>query len=138
MHNFDKLFEDIQKSKTITMAEALSAADHKRISKEIQSSDLLPCTFDCNVRGWMARIKLWGKILIKHKDPENFSGKKKVTIDQMLKFIEDDELRKMMSHWNWDRKGLTKCVMFKDYIGKNGRVYTTAFFIKVKLCKELR
>lgn len=137
MHNFNSLLEDIQKSRTITL-EALSKADHDRISGELSIPEITPCDFDCNVRGWMARIKLWGKITIKHSDPENFKGKKRVSIDQMLKFIEDDELRKLMSHWNWEKKGLTKCLMFKDYIGKNGKVFTTSFFIKVKLSKELR
>lgn len=140
MTNFNNLFDDIreaEKSK-INLVEALTKAQVNQIRKEVAVPEVLPCDFDVSIPGWIERIKLWGKIIIKHKSPEDFRGKQKVSIHQFIKRLQDEDLKKMLSAWYFEKKGLTKVRLYKDYIAANGRVYTEEFLINVKLRKELR
>jgi len=141
MSNFDNLYNNIQEFENgkINLVEALTKAQVNQIRKEVATPEILPCDFDVSVPGWIERIKEWGKIVIYHKDPENFRGKKKVTISQFVNRLQAEDIKKMLSAWYIEKKGLTKVRFFKDYVGKGGdKVFTEEFNIEVKLRKELR
>ena len=79
-----------------------------------------------------------GKIVIKHVDPENQWGKRKVTQAAFLKKISNVELTRMLGKWHIDKTGLTSVEFVRDYLGKNGKWYIEKFLVDVKLKKELR
>jgi len=118
--------------------ETLTQTEIEKMREELATPEILPCLFDVTIPGWLARIELWGKVEIYHKDPENFWGKKKVTKKQFLDKISDDNLNKMFGRWSIKKNGLTKCTFYRDYIDVKGRHRKEQFIIKVKLRPELR
>ncbi len=128
----------LQGDKGPTLEETLTATELDRMRDEIATPEILPCTFDVTIPGWLERIKMWGKVEIRHKDPENFWGKRKVTVNQFLDRISDDDLNKMFGKWSIKKNKVTKVTFHRDYIGKNNRHYTEQFIIDVKLRPELQ
>jgi len=122
----------------VTLFEVLSPSDVKKLRDELADPEILPCSFDVTIPGWFARIGNWGKVTIQHKDPENFKGKRRVTPQQMDRRLGDVGVNKMFGRWSVEKKGLTKVVFYRDYIGVNDRHYTEQFIVSVKLKKELR
>jgi hypothetical protein len=131
------LFEEIVKDGML-LSEALSKSEIKQMEAELAVPEILPCTFDVTIPGWLERIKLWGKVKIKHTDPENHWGKRKVTVAAFLKKISNEELTRMLGKWHIDKTGLTSVEFVRDYVGKKDKLYTEKFLIDVKLKKELR
>lgn len=122
----------------VTLNEILSPSEVIKLKDELAEPEILPCSFDITVPGWLARIGRWGKVTIHHKDPENFRGKRKVTNKEMDRRLGDVGVNKMFGRWSVDKKSLTKVVFYRDYIGVSGRHYTEQFIVSVKLRKELR
>jgi len=122
----------------VTLNEILSPSEVKKLRDELAEPEILPCSFDVTIPGWLARIGKWGKVTIHHKDPENFRGKRRVTNQQMDRRLGDVGVNKMFGRWSVEKKGVTKVVFYRDYIGVSGRHYTEQFIVSVKLRKELR
>jgi hypothetical protein len=122
----------------VTLYEILSPTEIKKLRDELADPEILPCTFDVTIPGWLARIGRWGAVTVQHKDPENFRGKRKVTPQQMDRRLGDVGVNKMFGRWSVEKKSLTKVVFYRDYIGVSGRHYTEQFIVSVKLKKELR
>lgn len=136
---FEQLSQElIDISEGIQLEEALTKAEIQRMRGELATPEILPCTFDVTIPGWLWRIEQWGNITFYHKNPENFKRKKKVTKSQFLNRIQDENLMKMFGRWSVEKKGLTKCVFYRDYIGVDGKHYKEQFIVKVRLKKELR
>lgn len=134
---FSQLFETIQKD-MLLLSEALSASDIKQLRAELADPEVLPCTFDVTIPGWLERIGTWGKVRIWHKDPESHRLKHRVDRRQFIRRLSDDSLNRMFGKWSIEKKGLTKIEFHRDYIGVNGKQYQERFYIDVDLRKELR
>jgi hypothetical protein len=122
----------------VHLNEILSPSEVNKLRDELAEPEILPCSFDVTIPGWLARIGKWGKVTIYHKDPENFRGKRRVTPQQMDRRLGDVGVNKMFGRWSVEKKSLTKVVFYRDYIGVSGRHYTEQFIVSVKLRKELR
>lgn len=120
------------------LSEALSASDIKQLRAELAEPEILPCTFDVTIPGWLERIRHWGTVKIWHKDPEHHLLKRRVTTQQFIARLNDDSVNRMFGRWSVDKKGLTKVEFHRDYIGVNGKPYTEKFYVDVDLRKELR
>lgn len=131
------LFNEIISFGTL-LSEAISAAEIRQMEAELATPEILPCTFDITIPGWLERIKRWGQVKVKHIDPENHWGKRAVTVDKFVKKISDPELTRMFGKWHINKKGLTSVEFVRDYVGANGKHYTEKFLIDIKLKKELR
>lgn len=118
--------------------ETLTKSEEEAMRQQLAEPEIMPCDFDQTFEGWLARIGMWGQIIIYHKDPENFWGKRKVTQYQFIKRITDDNLNKIFGMWSHKKNNITKVTFFRDYIGKNDKRYTEKFIIEVKLKKALR
>lgn len=129
------LLKNLQK---YLLCETLSADEIEQMRAELSVPEILPCTFDVTVPGWLERIKTWGQITIKHEDPENHWGKRTVTINKFLDGITNDDLNRMLGKFHIVKHGLTSCSFDREYVGKNGKKYKERFIIDVKLKKELR
>jgi len=137
---FNELFDRIIGSgkEKINLVEALTKAQVNQIRKEVSTPEILPCDFDVSIPGWIERIKLWGQIIIQHKNPEEFRGKKKVTVGQFVNRLQTEDIKKMLSCLFIEKKGLAKVRFYKDYIGRDDKVYTEEFIVSVKLRRELK
>lgn len=142
---FDLFLQELTRVKETKISEVFSLLEREMTAKEIEmmraelaTPDIRPMEFDRTVEGWLARIELWGKITYYHKDPENFWGKKKVTKQQFIKRITDENLNKMFGIWDVKRNSLTKCTLRRDYISPSGKHYAERFIVDIKLRKELR
>lgn len=136
---FCKLFEELKLSDTdVLLSEALTKAEIERMKDELATPEILPCAFDVSIDGWLWRIEKWGDVRIRHKDPETFRGKQKISRRVFLSRIGDESLNKMFGQWTIQKKGLTKVVFYRDYIGMAGKHFREQFIVDVKLRKELR
>jgi len=122
----------------VRIEEVLTKAEVEKLRSEIATPEILPCAFDVTFPGWLARIDTWGDIIIYHKDPEKFWGKKKVTKKRFLDAISNVELNRVLGQWEMKKKGLTKVSFYRDYIDIKGKQRREEFIISVKLRKELR
>ncbi len=120
------------------LSEKLTKAEIERMRAEVSTPEILPCTFDVTIPGWLERIGLWGKIIIHHKNPEKWRGKRKVTVNQFIKGLEPDAITKYFGRWEFVKKGLTKVECHRTYFGITGKKYVEKFLLSVKLKKELR
>ena len=125
-------------TQTGLLTETLSASSIKQLRAELAEPEILPCTFDVTIPGWLERIRHWGKIKIWHKDPERHILKRRVTPQQFIERISDDSVNRMFGKWTINKSKLNKVEFHRDYIGANGRHYTETFYIEVELKKELR
>lgn len=136
---FEELSQElIEISEGMLLEDALTKAEIERMRGELATPEIIPCTFDVTIPGWLWRIDQWGEITFHHKDPENFWGKRKVTKSQFLNKIQDENLMKMFGQWSVQKKGVTKCVFYRDYVDVSGKHRREQFFISVKLKKALR
>jgi len=134
---YNDLFEQVV-SRSLLLSEALSASSIKQLRAELAVPEILPCTFDVTIPGWLERIGYWGKVRIWHKDPERRRMKQKVTSRQFVDRLSDDSVNRMFGKWTIDKKGLSKVEFHRDYIGASGKHFTEVFYINVELKKELR
>jgi hypothetical protein len=125
-------------SSGILLTEAIQETSIAQLKKELATPEILPCAFDVTIPGWLERIKLWGKITIKHVDPENHRGKRKVTVNKFLDKISNEELTRMLGKWHIDKKDLTSVEFVRDYTDASGVFRTEKFLIDVKLKRGLR
>jgi len=137
---FSKILNEITEfeKRRICLVEALTKTQLNQLRKELATPEILPCDFDVSIPGWLERIKLWGKVDIRHKDPEHFRGKKQVTANQFINKMHTENIRKLLSCWYVEKLGLAKMKFCKDYIGDDSKIYTEEFIVKVKLRPELR
>jgi len=136
---FDNIVNcDKKRQEGIKLEEVLTKTEINRMKDELATPEILPCGFDVSIPGWLERIRLWGKIEIYHKDPENFWGKKKTTERQFLNAISNDELNKLLGQWRIEKKKMTKVSFYRDYLDIKGKSRREEFIISVKLRKELR
>lgn len=137
---FNELFERIIESGggKINLVEALTQTQVNQIRKEVSTPEILPCDFDVSIPGWIERIKLWGQIIVHHKNPEEFRGKRKITVGQFVNRLQTEDLKRLLSCWYIEKKGLAKVRFYKDYLGRDDKRYTEEFTISIKLRKELK
>jgi len=135
---FDQILQEIIGANETKLSEALSAKEIEKIRGELATPDIRPMDFDQTVEGWVARIEVWGKVTYYHKDPENHWGKRKVTKQQFINKITDENLNKMFGIWQVKRNNITKCTLRRDYVAPNGKHYVEQFIVDIKLRKELR
>jgi hypothetical protein len=132
------IYETYNYSFSSLLTEVFEATDIAQLKKELATPEILPCSFDVTIPGWLERIKLWGKITIKHEDPENHRGARKVTIAKFLDKISNEELTRMLGKWHIDKTGLTSVEFVRDYHDSSGSYRTEKFLIDVKLKRSLR
>jgi hypothetical protein len=117
--------------------EVLDPATMAQLKKELATPDIRPQTFDVSVEGWFARLELWGKVKIKHSDPEN-RVKEEITKSQLLRILSDDNLLKMFGKWHVEDISINKVSIYRDYIGMDGRQYREEFVVDIELKDELK
>ena len=118
----------------VAIDEAMSIA---QMRANISSPDIRPGLFDGTVDGWLARISHWGKLNITWNNPESW-GKKKLTKEQLVKHLINPHLNKAFGQYKTERKDVNKLLIYRDYIGLNGKRYTDKFIIKIDLKPELK
>jgi len=134
----DLLYYIQRHGKEVLLREVLTKAEISRMRAEIATPEVLPCTFDVSIPGWLERIGMWGKITIYHENPEKWRGKKKITQAQFIKGLMPDTITKYAGKWEFVKKGLTKVNCQRTYFAVDGKKYTEKFILKIKLKKELR
>lgn len=135
---FDRMFSALKKTYTGSrIIEALSPEEVERLRSQIAHPDVGPCDFDVTFDGWMARIELWGKVKIVHDDPE-FKSKKEISKDAFLKKVSDKSLYKTMGKFTIERLDVNKVVLYRDYLGIDGKKYRESFLVTVDLKPELK
>ena len=136
---FEGVFDSIKEVVNGTrLDEALSAAEISQMKDQVAQADVRPANFDLTIEGWLKRLELfWGKPEYEHIDPE-FKIKKKVSKNEFLKRATDDQLLKMVGQWNIDKLDVNKVMLYRDYVGLNGKKFREKFIVTVKLKPELK
>lgn len=105
--------------------------------QELSVPDMKPQAFDISVEGWVARIELWGKLKVKHIDPESRT-KENINKTTFIRRLADDNLNKMFGKWQIENIAINKLEIYRDYIGINGRQYRERFIMEIDLKPELK
>ena len=136
MYDFIRGYEN-----TLLLNEVLSKAEIERMRREVATPEILPCTFDVSIPGWLERIGLWGVLDIRHVNPEKWRGKKRITPAQFIEGLMPDAISTYFGKWEFTKKSLTKVECSRTYFSiKNGKSkkYVEKFIVSIKLKKELR
>jgi len=113
----------------------LSQEESARIRRELAHPDVRPCTFDVTFEAWLRRLSLWGKIRIVHIDPElTGRAKKEVTQGQFIKRVTDPEL----GRWHTEALDYNKVVLYRNYVGYDGKTYREQFIVTVDVKDEIK
>jgi len=121
------------------LTESLSAQAAAQMRKELGTPTIMPQPFDVTLEAWLHRLSLWGKVKVKHSDPELSGwGKKQVSASQMIKKLADPSLLKAFGVWSIDEVDVNKLTLKRDYVGLNGKRYKEQFFVEVDLKPELK
>jgi len=72
--------------------------------EELAEPEMCPCDFDVRIPAPLGRTEEWGEIRIYHKDPDNFSGRRKIMRSQFIDRLSDEHLNKMLGKWHIERK----------------------------------
>jgi hypothetical protein len=117
----------------IRLDERLTPEELARARDELAVPDVRPCDFDVTFEAWLDRLSIWGKIRIKHTDPE-FRFRGEVTQKKFLdKMANDSYMVKAFGKWELERTALNKCRLWRDYVGLDGKKYTEEFLVEVEL-----
>ena len=115
----------------------MDPAEYEMLRRELSTPDLRPSDVDVTVDGWMFRVELWGKLKIRHKDPENHRNEE-ISKSQFLSRLSDKNLLKMCGKWRTQERDMNKLTMYRDYIGMDGRQYREEFLIDIELRDEIK
>ncbi len=133
-----ELLENLLQESLLIREQGQEISD-EQLMEELAVPEILPCSFDVTIPGWLERIKLWGKITFKHQDPEKFWGKKRIIIDKFIEGMETDEdLNRKLFKWRIEKINFTSCAFIKDYLSLDGKQYTEKYIVEVELKKELK
>jgi len=119
------------------LEEAFGPEMYAQYKQELSVPDMRPQTFDVSVEGWIARIELWGRLKIKHIDPEN-RKKEDIGKAKFINTLADDNLNKMFGTWSMEDHAINKLEIYRDYIGMNGNQYRERFIVEIDLKDELK
>lgn len=116
----------------------LCETSREQLAKELGTPDMRPQAFDQSWVAWLKRIELWGKVNIKHNDPENKVKNKKMTQTQMIDHIADPEMIRIFGTFHVKEYKINKIGLIRKYIGTDGKKYKEEFIVEVDLRPELR
>jgi hypothetical protein len=117
--------------------EVIDQPDWALVKRQLSVPDMRPQAFDVTIDGWMARIELWGKIKIRHEDPEN-RVKEDISQAKFLQRLTDTNLLKMFGTWKIEEFAINKVQIYRDYIGMDGKQYRESFVVEIELKDELK
>ena len=136
---FDELYDaTVPVAQGTTMEQIFEEYTIAQMRQFMATPDIRPCWFDGTLDGWLDRIDLWGKVKITWNNPEQWGGKKVLNRDQLIKYLTDKNLTNVFGLWGTERLDVNKVVVFRDYVGLNGKKYTDKFTIEVALKPELK
>lgn len=115
----------------------LSEEDKERLRKELACPKVTPQDFDVTYEGWLQRIGTWGTIRIAHINPE-YKEKREVNKDIMVRTVSDPESLRLLGAWSIDSPAVNICIIYRDYVGLDGRDYREAFNVEVDLRPDLK
>jgi len=125
---FDHLLQEIINVDRTRLNEVFASS-----ATGLATPDPRPLRSEVTVFDWLDRIEKWGKVAYYHKDPENFWGKRKINRKQFVDRLTDEELNKMFGRWQIKKKGLTKCIIRREYVNFKGKKYTEQFIVDIRI-----
>lgn len=120
------------------LSEALTPEELDLMRQAVATPDVRPCDFDMTFDGWLGRISLWGKVQIKHDDPEWAVRGALLTINQFLTKMSKLDVNKTMGKFHIDRKDVNRVELWREYVGMNDKRYRESFMVTVDLKPELK
>jgi len=134
----EDLFDYIKRiTEGAKLEEVLDQPDWALVRRQLSVPDMKPQLFDVTVDGWMARIEYWGKIKIRHEDPEN-KIRQDISQAKFMQRLTDTNLLKMFGTWKIEEFAINKLQIYRDYIGMDGNQYRESFTIEIDLKDELK
>lgn len=135
---FEDLLHSVQEAQNGTsIVEAFQVPSSAEIRRNLSIPDMRPGLFDVSVQAWLKRIGLWGDVKIEHYDPE-LRRKRKLSTREFIRKLTEPNFLKEFGKWNIDEVDVNKIVIYRDYVGMNGKKYREKFFVTIDLKKELK
>jgi hypothetical protein len=135
---FDDLLSSVQEAQNgARIVEAFQVPSSAEIRKNLSVPDMRPGLFDVTIEAWLKRISLWGSVEIEHYDPE-LKRKRKLSTREFIRKVTEPNFMKEFGKWSIDEIDVNKIVIYRDYVGLNGKKYREKFFVTIDLKKELK
>ena len=106
----------------------LTPEDRERIDAKLASTDMRPNNFDVTFEAWLTRIGTWGTVKIVYINPE-FKEKNEVAGEQMIRKINNPKELETLGPFGIDQHDFNKVILFRDYIGMNGKKIREQFIV---------
>jgi hypothetical protein len=119
--------------------EAFRMPTEDEIRRNIAQPDFKPNQLDVSLESWLKRLEYWGKLEIKHTNPEVKIKKKRVTKKQFLDAITDDTLVNTFGRFQVkDGWKFNEVIMYREYKGLTGKKNKEKYSIVIDFYPEVK
>jgi len=116
---------------------SLSVEEKEKVDALLAEPCALPYEQDGTLEAWLLRISLWGEISINWKNPENNTNKK-ITTDEFLEYIDNQEWNKMYGKWKLEEVKINKIRFYRKFWGIEGKNIVEEIIVNIKLRPDLQ
>ncbi len=104
--------------------------------KQLATPEILPCPFDVTIDGWLARLDLWGDVLIEYKNNTDQKKWKKLKESEFIKKIYNKDDLQIFGKWQLKKELFNVVSMSRYYIDSNNKKCEEIFKISIDIKKK--
>jgi hypothetical protein len=131
-HFSQKYAKDLSKVKT-------SPEQKKHIEKMLALPDARPSLGDVTLSAWLLRVSLWGKLHIKHNNPDEKVRNVSMSYEQLISYMDDQRRNATYGKWviEYPKINLVKFVR-KFYSFLLGKETVEEIIVEIDLREDLK
>lgn len=122
--NLEKYLEDVSEVST------------QHIRMLLRAPEVLPCAFDRTMEFWLARIGLWGRLIIDYYPPDS-RRRERITKNRLIGILTDPTLLNTFGRWNTKKLSIKSVELSRRYKGYDRKDKTERIVIDIDLKPDL-
>jgi len=129
--------QDLVNKRSMQMCLTEGSMSKADIRDRLSVPDMRPNVLDRTWEFWLGRIRLWGKVKVKHFDPET-NKRQEISGEKMIDRLTDDSLLKTFGEFDVIEHDFNKIELRRNYTDSKGKKVREWFIVEVELVPELK